>query len=146
MDFKTVVTSAVTAAFISGIFALITALLAHRSARNLGLREKAWTDYELRRDRYFRIAELISCLFQGGNANDRAEFHKAVRTIRLVGSDEVVTSLNRLTESIKANMSAGEREQRYRALFNAMRSDIRRIHELPPRGTDLGPDAFPIEN
>jgi hypothetical protein len=108
------------------------------------LNERAWVDYELRRDAYIRLAQLISCLFEGGEALQKPEFHRVARQVRLVGSDEVVAALNAMTGEIKAHGS--DTEQRYRALFNAMRRDIRKIHSLPPEGTDLGEEAFPIES
>ena len=107
--------------------------------------DKAWADYALRRDRYFEIAELIDCLFVGGDASNKSKFHKVARTVRLVGSDEVVRSLNDFTDAIKQSQPHSVTEQKYRAFFNAMRLDIRELHTLPPQGTALGPDAFPLE-
>src|ERR1051326_5507836 len=101
MDLKTVAASAVVAALVSAIAALITAWIGSMTTRRQDLSERAWADYELRRDRYFRIAELVSCLFQGGNAAERPEFHRTARTVRLVGSDEVVSALNQLTAGIR---------------------------------------------
>lgn len=115
-----------------------------REERRRYAKEKAWADYELRRDTYIEIARRIDCLFEGGRQEDRPEFHKAVRTLRIVGSDEVVQALNDLTAGVREG--GGNHDQRYRALFNALRRDIREFHALPEQGTSLGPDAFPIES
>jgi hypothetical protein len=108
------------------------------------MNERAWVDYELRRDAYIKLSHLIGCLFSGGDTSQKPEFNQVTRQIRLVGSDEVVAALNAMTAEIKMNGSNAD--QKYRALFNAMRRDIRKIHSLPPEGTDLGEDAFPIES
>ena len=105
--------------------------------------ERAWADYELRRDTYLDLATHVSVLFSGSQVRDRSEFHAIARRVRLIGSDEVVRELNALTAGIIAHSS--DSDQHFGMLFNAVRRDIRRIHSLPPEGTDLGPDAFPIE-
>jgi hypothetical protein len=146
MDWKLAATSAVIAALVSGVFAILAARLNTSAGREKIISDKAWADYELRRDQYIRLAELIGCLFTGETAARLPEFHEVARAVRIVGSDEVVTALNALTEAIKTHLPSAELEKRYRDLFNAMRRDIREIHELPPQGTTLGPCAFPIEN
>lgn len=127
------------------------ALQKFASEREKAISDKAWADYELRRDLYTALAYQIDCLFEGGdptqaaNIERRLELLRTARKLRLVGSDEVVRSLNALLEGIRSGGNHEEHEQRFRALFNAMRRDIRQLHSLPPEGTDLGPDAFPIE-
>lgn len=113
--------------------------------RDKAMSDKAWVDYELRRDAYVEMAKQIDCLFEGGDPAGRPELHRTARRVRLVGSDQVVTALNELTSAIREGRS-GVLEQRYRALFNAMRRDIRQLHSQPPEGTELGEDAFPIES
>lgn len=146
MDLGLLVTSAVVAAIVSALASLTVAWIDRHTTRQKGLSDKAWADYELRRDRYFQLSETISSLFQGGNPADRAVFLRVARTVRLVGSDEVVRALNCFTDAIKTNQSPAEMDNRFRSLFNAMRQDIRRIDPNPPTGTALGPDAFPIES
>jgi hypothetical protein len=116
-----------------------------RADRALALSEKAWADYELRRDVYMDIARQISCLFADGDPGDKPELHQTFRKARLVGSDQVVQALNAFTGASRDRLPPNILEQRYRALFNAMRRDIRQLHASPPEGTDLGEDAFPIE-
>lgn len=141
-DKQTAAESKILAAKIEADYQLALRKVEADVAARLG--ERAWADYGLRRDAYVSLARLINVLFEGQGSQDQTEFHRVARQIRLVGSDEVVTALNALTNSIKT--SASDRDVRYRALFNAMRRDIRRIHSLPPEGTDLGVDAFPIES
>ena len=147
----------VTAAVVAGITALLIGLLtvlinwlvAERKVQAdhaLALSEKAWADYELRRDAYINIARQIDCLFAGGDPKGKPEFHRLARTARLVGSDQVVKALNALTESSKEGAKPDVLDQRYRSFFNAMRHDIRKLHAMPPTGTDLDENAFPIES
>lgn len=116
-----------------------------KADQDKAMTDKAWADYELRRDAYIEMAKQIDCLFVGGDPKGRPELHRIARRIRLVGSDQVVIALNALTGAIREGQNPFL-DQRYRALFNAMRQDIRRLHSQPPEGTDLGEDAFPIES
>lgn len=116
-----------------------------KAERDRAMSDKAWLDYELRRDAYIALARQIDCIFAGGDASGKPELHKIARQIRLVGSDEVVTALNQLFAAIKEQRSE-ELDARYRDLFNSMRRDIRQLHTSPPRGTDLTVEAFPIES
>lgn len=108
--------------------------------------DKAWADYELRRDAYTQMAERIDCIFAGGDPKGVPELHRIARRLRLVGSDEVVRTLNALFEAMKARQPTDVLEQAYRRFFNAMRRDIRQLHTMPPEGTDLDESAFPIES
>jgi hypothetical protein len=113
--------------------------------REKDLSQRAWVDYELRRDAYIDMAQQIDCLFSTGDRAKRPELHRTARRIRLVGSDEVVRAMNALFAAIKAG-EEGSLEGLYRSFFNEMRRDIRRLHAMPPVGTDLSDDAFPIES
>lgn len=116
--------------------------------------DKAWADYELRRDAYIAFTKEVGVLFVDKSATlkslaphpDLKEFHRLARTIRIIGSDQVVVALNDLTNAIKLNSDSDELDKRYSDLFNSIRVDIRTIHSLPPEGTALGSDAFPIES
>ncbi len=130
------------------INAAVTARVASqkvRADREQALIEKAWADYELRRDLYTAFAGQVDCLFEGGDASGRSELNRMARRIRLVGSDRVVRALNEFFEGIQNNLGPVIGEQRFRALFNAMRQDIRQLHAMPPHGTDLDEGAFPIQ-
>jgi hypothetical protein len=116
-----------------------------RADREQALSEKAWADYELRRDVYLDAARQIDALFEGGAVEMRTELTRTAQRIRLIGSDQVVVALNELFAGIRQKLSHEVCERRYRTFFNAMRRDIRQLHVLPPIGTDLGEDAFPIE-
>jgi hypothetical protein len=106
------------------------------------LSDKAWADYELRRDQYIKLAELVSCLFTGDNTSRKTEFHEVARAVRLVGSDEVVTALNTFTAAIKNSRPQAELERCYRDLFDAMRQDIREIHECHRKAFRSAPVPF----
>jgi hypothetical protein len=95
----------VTAAIVAGVVATVIGGLTFlasiwvaerkiRADRALALSEKAWTDYELRRDVYLDVARQIDCLFEKGEPAGRPEFHRTARKVRLVGSDRVVLALN----------------------------------------------------
>lgn len=130
------------------INAIVTAWVAEskvRADREQAMSEKAWADYELRRDTYMDAARQIDALFEGGTTEARAELNRTARCVRLIGSDQVVKALNALFAGIRENQGPDVNERGYRALFNAMRRDIRQLHVLPPMGTDLNEDAFPIE-
>lgn len=118
--------------------------LAHE--RDRAISDRAWIDYGLRRDVYLNLAENIDDLIVPGNEDRHRAFMIATRKVRLIGSDDVVLSLNALTDSIKAKMDTDERSRRYSALFNAIRRDIRTLNEKPPVGTVLDESAFPIES
>lgn len=115
--------------------------------REQSLSANSWADYELRRDAYIEIAEKIDCLFESQNTVDRSDFHKAARKIRVIGSDPVVRALNQFTAGvIRKDIASHDREVLFRNLFNAIRKDIRQFSERPPDGTELGPEAFPLES
>lgn len=130
----------------TAIAALAVAIWSHFSKKWLAATDRAWADYELRRDVYMEFAALVSALFEGGDDENRSTLHRVARRIRLVGSDDVVTALNTFTAGIKNSLSDLDHEKNFQLLFNAMRRDIRRIDQRPPTQTDLGPDAFPLES
>jgi alkyl hydroperoxide reductase subunit AhpC len=146
---------AIAAAVAGGIFLLVANVLTtganalvawrkFREDRELALSQKAWADYELRRDAYLEIARLIDSLHDGGNQADRSEYLRAVRKLWIVGSDDVVRAANALSDNIVAGKSANDLAERYDALFNAMRGDIRQRRAVPAEGTQLGSGSFPI--
>lgn len=150
----------VTAAVVAGAVALVigfltvlvnsivTAAIAERKLRAdraLALSEKAWADYELRRDVYLEVGRIIDSLYEGGDAAERREYLRSIRKLWVVGTDEVVKAANALSVAIQAREGPQSLEQKHGDLFNAMRRDIRRLHVLPPKGTDLGPENFPVQ-
>lgn len=137
IGFLTVIVNAAVTAWVAGRQV--------RADREQALSEKAWADYELRRDAYLDLAKQVDALFEGGTLDARADLNRLARSVRLVGSDRVVTALNDLFAGIREGLGHEVNERRYRALFNAMRRDIRQLHAFPPTGTDLDDDAFPIE-
>lgn len=114
--------------------------------RDGALSDKGWSEYLSRRELYVELAARLDFLFSGtGSHEERLELHRTARKVRLVGSDEVVLALNAMTASIKEGQPTQERDQRYRALFLAMRHDMRQDQTAPPRSTVLDKTAFPIE-
>ncbi|WP_144404303.1 hypothetical protein [Belnapia sp. F-4-1] len=127
---------------------VVTSIVAERKLRadkDLALAQKAWAEYESRRDIYLDVARLIDSLHESGKATDRPEFLRAIRKVWLIGPDDVIEAANALTAGIRTKEDADSLERKYRNLFNAMRRDIRRYHAMPPEGTNLGPESFPIE-
>lgn len=137
------VIAAVVAALVSGGISVWATIYSRNAIRKENISDKAWADYELRRDVYLNLAKLIDCLFENGDASRRPDFHQVARQTRLIGSDDVVNALNDFTNSITNGEAA---EPKYSELFNAMRRDIRTLHTMPPEGTSLEATAFPIEN
>jgi hypothetical protein len=118
---------------------------------SMKMTDRAWADYSLRRDIYLDLAKQIDYLFATDTAPEaekqrREEFLKTTQKVRVIGSDLVVTSLNALTSSIKDQAPPDVSRDKYSALMNAIRHDIRRLNELPAVGTALDPSAFPIES
>lgn len=109
------------------------------------LAQRAWSEYEHRRDVYLEIIQYIDALFQNGSIADRRLYLRAIRKAWLVGSDDVVQAANRLTAAIRGHSSPAQREDAYRAFVARMRTDMRRRRWLPPSGTTLSSDDFPIE-
>jgi len=109
------------------------------------LAQRAWSEYETRRDIYRSVVEHIDALFAGGTPGDRREYLRTVRQVWLVGSDEVVAAANALSEAIRMSFVEDSLETRYREFIAAMRADLRTRRWLPPSGTKHGPNSFPIE-
>lgn len=167
MDWSAFIGPTVAAAVISALMAWLVASLnnrANRAAlerridadlemtvakfqadREKAMSDKAWADYELRRDTYFCLIGVIDSLFEHGDRSEKPEYLRLARRVRLVGSDQVIRALNAFNDSIKLGEAAEVRERRYRELFIALRLDIRELHAIPPTGTDLKEEAFPIE-
>lgn len=131
-------------ASLTAFVAVAAAVLNWHSQRHKILSDKAWADYELRRDVYLDLVAGIDCLFTGGNAEGRSKWHETARKVRIVGSDEVVMALNALTAAIKEN--SGDADQRLYSLNLALRRDIRDLRSTPSEGTKLEAVAFPIES
>ena len=105
------------------------------------LAQRAWDDYERRLDLYRRIAIEIDCLFKGEHTLGKREtLMQQFRELRLLGSDEVVYACNELDPSRVVEKS------HYGDLMLAFRQDLRRRRFLPPRGTTLSNQDFPIES
>lgn len=130
--------------------------IAHEKEK--ALTDRAWIDYEIRRDIYLQLVERVDYMFAGNQSEEkesseskkatdpaRRAFLETARKVRLIGSDEVVDALNSLTSEIKGGniIVAG---QRYSELMNAIRLDIRTLNEKPPVGTRLSVSSFPIES
>lgn len=131
-----------------GVNAVVTTWVSSRKItadREQAMSDKAWADYELRRDIYLDAAKQIDCLFESGKPEERREFLRTARRVRVVGSDAVVTAMNALLDSIRNGGGEEVSERLFRSFFNEIRRDIRQLHRLPPQGTELGEDAFPIE-
>ncbi len=109
------------------------------------LAQRAWTEYERRRDVYAEVLQFIDSLFEGGEAAERRSYLRAVRRLWLVGSDEVVRAANALSAGIRSHESHERLEERYRALIEVMRRDLRKRRWLPPNKTALSQADFPIE-
>jgi hypothetical protein len=109
------------------------------------LAQRAWSEYEQRRDVYLEVIQFIDALFQGGLVADRLLYLRSIRKAWLVGSDDVVLAANRLTAAIREHASPAQTEEAYRDFIAQMRIDMRQRRWLPPKGTSLGRGNFPIE-
>ena len=90
------------------------------------LAQRAWTEYERRRDAYVDVVRLIDSLFEGGDVGDRPEYLRAVRKVWLVGSDQVVKAINGLSLITRRSGATNEQqEQAYRDCLSVMRQDLR---------------------
>ena len=109
------------------------------------LAQRAWNEYERRRDVYTEAAQFIDSLFVTGNADDRRNYLRSIRKIWLVGTDDVVRAANALSSVIRSHEPQEQIDAKYRYFINAMRRDIRKRRWLPPSRTDLSAADFPIE-
>ncbi len=107
--------------------------------------ERSWADYELRRDAYLELMRSVDALTATGTPQERGEFHRAARSVRLVGSDEVVRALNALTGGIRHPTQNTNHELNVRAMQLAMRADIRGFPPKARSGTKLTLEDFPLE-
>ncbi|MDE1141277.1 MAG: hypothetical protein PW999_16710 [Paraburkholderia tropica] len=106
----------------------------------------SWVEYELRRDAYLAVAEQIESIFADSEGAGVDAYLRTIRKLWLIAPDSVVQAANTLSESIRVGAPQAVRGEAYQRLFNAMRRDIRQRHIQPPSGTDLGPEAFPLES
>ena len=109
------------------------------------LAQRAWNDYEQRRDIYLDVTQLIDSLFTSGDTADRRAYLRAIRQIWLVGSDEAIRSANHFHTAMRNREPDSQLEVKYQRFISAMRQDIRKRRWLPPRNTTLGPANFPLE-
>ena len=89
---------------------------------------------------------LVDSLFDGGDPDKRPDYMKAVRSVWLIGSDEVIKSITDLHRSIKDPLETAETNLLYSQMVKAMRKDIHRRSYLPPKKTRLGAEYFPVES
>ena len=110
------------------------------------LAQRAWTEYEKRRDLYLDVVRKVDALFSNINEPlERREYLRAIRSAWIGGSDEVVRAANSLSNTVKSKLPADEREEAYRLFIESMRSDLRTRRWLPPGKTILTKEDFPIE-
>lgn len=133
-------------ALIAALVALVTTLVTTRGQKSIADSNRAWIEYEVRRDLYAKYAELVSALYEGGDINKKPELHIVSRQIRLIGSDKVVTALTEFTESIKSKKPEDELKNKYQTLFLEMRHDLRTRHSKPPTNTNVKLSDFPLES
>lgn len=107
--------------------------------------QRAWNDYEKRRDVYEEIVREIDALFTSGERSGRVAYLRAVRRARLVASDDVVRVANALSNAIREGQSSDVTESAYRSLMLAMRKDLDQRRFFPSKKTALTVDDFPIE-
>jgi len=120
----------------------------HKAEMDAKLAESAnsWAEYELRRNTYLEVASQVESIFAESGGAGIDAYLRTIRKLWLIAPDTVVQAANALSQSVRESAPPPVREQAYRQLFNAMRRDIRQRHLQPPSGTDLGPDAFPLES
>ena len=156
MDWTSLIGPAVVAAVISGLVSTIGIVISTRATRaihaeklsadaDLASADRAWADYERRSGAYTDVIRLIDSLFEGGDPSDRREYLRAVRKVWLIGSDDVVRAINRLSLATGSGAAPDEREQAYRDCIHLMRVDLRIPRSRPPTETKLEPRDFRVE-
>lgn len=108
------------------------------------LAQRAWNEYERRREVYETIVREIESLFTSGDPGRRPEYLRAVRVAYLVGSDEVVRAANALSESTASGVSDEDRSRAFSDFIYAMRCDLRRRRLFPGGSTHLAAPDFPM--
>lgn len=144
MDWANEAILIIAGASITAIIGLLAAILQWLLMRHRIASDKAWADYETRRDIYLDLVANVHCFFENGDPGLKPIWHATARKVRMVGSDEVVLALNRFTSA--AQGSGSDAQQHLFALNLALRRDIRTIDVRPPRGTKLDATAFPLES
>lgn len=107
--------------------------------------QRSWNHYEQKRMAYIEVISLLDVLFEGGDTQKRPDYLKSVRCLWLIGSDEVVRSVNSLHNNIKADKCQAERQTLYSQVVLAIRRDMHRRVFLPPGRTSLSTEDFPVE-
>lgn len=97
------------------------------------LAQRSWDHYEQKRKAYAEIVRLLDSLFDGGDKSERTEYMRAVRTVWLIGSDDVVKAIGALHEDIKFSTADGDRSHKYSNVIKIMRDDLHRRHFLPQK-------------
>jgi len=113
------------------------------------LAQRAWSEYERRRDAYVEVIQLIDSLFESDNAVMKAEdtklYLRAIRKVWIIGSDEVITAGNALQKCIIDGSDSEKSGEKYRIFIEIMRKDARKRRWLSPGGTSLTEKDFPIQ-
>lgn len=109
------------------------------------LAQRAWSEYERRRELYLEAARSIDALLSGGGPEDRKRYFRAIRSVWIGGSDGVVRAANLLASSINTNRSELDTNNAYQRFILEMRSDLQTRRWLPPGHTLLETSDFPIQ-
>lgn len=100
------------------------------------LAERAWGDYEVRRELYADIAIQLDALFEpnGSNENkavERTGLLRSIRKLELLGEASVIRASNKLLDDISEQKS-DLHTQNYQSFMHAMRQDLHKIRFVPP--------------
>lgn len=114
------------------------------------LAQRAWNEYETRRDVYINVVLHIDSLFKNGDKERRVKYLAAIRTVWIVGSDNVVIEANHLSDTISVGADSKEHSDEakldaYSAFIAEMRRDLRKWRIMPPRRTALSKKNFPVQ-
>lgn len=107
--------------------------------------QRSWDHYEQKRRAYLEVVFLLDTLFEGGDAQKRPEYLRAVRGLWLIGSDEVIKAIGSLHRSIRDRGEPVKRDHLYSQVIKEMREDLHRRSYFPPGKTSLSAKDFPVE-
>ena len=96
------------------------------------LAQRAWDHYEWKRRAYLEFVSLIDALFEGGDATNKPAYMKAVRSVWLAGSDDVIRAMRALHDSSKAKQGYARDAELYPEVINTMRKNLHCRSYLPP--------------